>query len=97
MKGVFVAAVAMTMRMAAGSQLPSPDAWKEADRATIRLDPERFTEPPRPLQTELRRRECSIPQPFGNGPRQNVIHGSFIRAGQVDWAALCSRDRTSLQ
>src|ERR1700730_2045144 len=32
---------------------------------------------------------------FGNGPRQNVIRGSFIRAGQVDWAALCSRGLTS--
>jgi hypothetical protein len=24
-----------------------------------------------------------------------VIRGSFIRAGQFDWAALCSRERTS--
>jgi hypothetical protein len=95
MKGLFVAGVVMTMPIAAGSQLPSPDVWKEADRATIRLDPRQFTELPRSLQTELRRRGCSIPQPFGNGPRQNVIRGSFIRDGQVDWAALCSRGLTS--
>jgi hypothetical protein len=95
MKGLFVVAVVMTMPIAAGSQLPSRDAWTEADRATIRLDPERFTELPRSLQIELRRRGCSIPQPFGNGPQQNVIRGSFIRAGQVDWAALCSRERRS--
>jgi hypothetical protein len=25
-----------------------------------------------------------------------VIRGSFIRAGQVDWAALCSRELTSV-
>ncbi len=95
MKSVFVAAVVMAMPIAAGSQLPSPDAWREADRATIRLDPETFTELPRPLQIELRRRGCSIPQPFTKGRRQNVIRGSFTRVGQVDWAALCSRDLTS--
>jgi hypothetical protein len=96
MKGVFVAAVVVTMPIAAGLQRQAPDAWKEADRATIRLDPRQFTELPRSLQTELRRRGCSIPQPFGNGSRQNVIRGSFIRAGQVDWAALCSRGLTSV-
>jgi hypothetical protein len=47
MKGVFVAAVVVTMPIAAGSQLQVPNPWKEADRATIRLDPRQFTELPR--------------------------------------------------
>jgi hypothetical protein len=83
--------------------LPSPmqapvvpqDPWREADRATVRLAPEEFTELPRSLQRELRRRGCSIPQPYTNGGRQNVISGEFTRAGQIDWAALCSRERQS--
>jgi hypothetical protein len=44
-------------------------------RATFQLAPEAFTELPRSLQTELRRRGCSIPQPFTNDRRQNVIRG----------------------
>jgi hypothetical protein len=95
MKAMFVAAAVLMLPLAAGSQLPSENAWAEADRATIRLDPERFTDLPRSIQMELRRRGCSIPQPFTNERLQDVTHGSFIRSGQVDWVALCSRHRTS--
>lgn len=95
MKNLSVVAAALTMPVAAILQFPSSEAWTEADRATIRLDPETFTELPRALQIELRRRGCSIPQPFASLSRQNVIHGSFTRSGHVDWAVLCSRDLTS--
>jgi hypothetical protein len=87
--------VALLVMMAGTSQLPSPEAWAEADRATRRLDPSEFADLPRTLQAELRRRGCGIPQPFTNGPRQNVIRGSFTQADQVDWAVLCSRRLSS--
>lgn len=87
---------AATLVMTAGtSQLPSPEVWAEANRATRRLDPSEFTELPRTIRAELHRRGCGIPQPFTNGPRQNVIRGSFTQAGQVDWAILCSRRLSS--
>jgi hypothetical protein len=94
MKLNFLAVATLVMTTGA-SQLPSPEAWAEADRATRRLDPSEFTELPRTIRTELRRRGCGIPQPFTNGHRQNVIRGSFIQAGQVDWAILCSRRLSS--
>jgi hypothetical protein len=49
-KNLIVIAVALTMAATAVSQFPSSEAWIEADRATIRLDPEKFTELPRMLQ-----------------------------------------------
>jgi hypothetical protein len=88
-------AVATLVMTAGAPQLPSPEAWAEADRATRRLDPSEFTELPRTIRTELHRRGCLIPQPFGNGHRQNVIRGSFTQAGQVDWAILCSQRLSS--
>ena len=47
MNNLFVVAVALMMPGATVSQFPSSEAWIEADRATIRLDPEKFTELPR--------------------------------------------------
>jgi hypothetical protein len=88
-------AVATLVMTTSASQWPSPETWAEADRATRRLDPSQFTELPRMIRTELRRRGCLIPQPFSNGHRQNVIRGSFTQPGQVDWAILCSRRLSS--
>jgi hypothetical protein len=76
-------------------QLPSPEAWAQADGATIRLDPAEFTNLPRFVLLELQRRGCAVPQPFTGSGHQNVIRGSFHRSGQIDWAVLCSRARTS--
>jgi len=76
-------------------QLPSSEAWAQADRATIRLDPTAFTNLPRSVLLELQRRGCAVPQPFTDSNHQNVIRGSFHRSGQIDWAVLCSRARTS--
>jgi hypothetical protein len=84
--------LAATVATAAASQPPSPDAWVEADRATRRLAPSEFRELPQTIRTELHRRGCRVPQPFsGAAHRQNVIRGSFIQAGLLDWALLCSR------
>jgi hypothetical protein len=99
MKGSATVAAALVLLTTApllpALRLPARGRWEQADRATVRLGPEEFPELPRSIQSELRRRGCSIPQPFTNGRRQNVIRGSFIRSGQVDWAALCSRQRAS--
>lgn len=76
-------------------QLPSPEAWAQADRATIRLDPAEFTDIPGSVLLGLQRRGCSVPQPFTVSVHQNAIRGTFYRPGQVDWAVLCSRARTS--
>jgi hypothetical protein len=76
-------------------QLPPPEAWEKANRATIRLAPKDFSEIPITIRSELVRRGCFIPQPHTNGGRQNVVRGSFIRRGQTDWAVLCSRELTS--
>jgi hypothetical protein len=45
---------------------------------------------PTSVAAELNRRGCLIPQTYeAHGP-ENVIHGSFRRAGEKDWAVLCS-------
>jgi hypothetical protein len=49
-----------------------------------------FPELPAPVVAELTRRGCLIPQTYeAHGP-ENVIRGSFERAGSADWAVLCS-------
>ena len=91
---MLIAAAVMTLRLW-DVQLPSPERWAQADRATIRLDPAAFMDIPRSVLLGLQRRGCSVPQPFTGSSRQNVIRGSYYRPGQVDWAVLCSRARTS--
>lgn len=45
---------------------------------------------PAAVVAELNRRGCLIPQTYeAHGP-ENVIHGGFRRAGEKDWAVLCS-------
>ena len=64
---------------------------KKAVPYTIRRLPvSAFPDLPRPVAEELSRRGCLIPQSYeAHGP-ENVIHGSFERAGSTDWAVLCS-------
>ena len=45
---------------------------------------------PAAVASELTRRGCLIPQTFEAFGPENVIHGSFERAGASDWAVLCS-------
>jgi len=49
-----------------------------------------FPELPPPIQAELNRRGCLIPQTYEARHPENVIHGSFEKPGSSDWAALCS-------
>jgi hypothetical protein len=53
----------------------------------------------RPVYIELKRRHCLIPQfphMVAVYERQNVVKGEFARAGQTDWAVLCSTKRTTM-
>ena len=71
------------------------DEWEKADVATVRLEPKVFTLLPRNILEYLNRRGCAIPQAFHEREPHNVIQGQFRKAGQVDWAVLCSKDRVS--
>lgn len=98
-RGVATAA-ALAVALAASLGARTPDAWERADAATLRLEPEAFRALPAPLRRELTRRGCRIPQSspgsLSTSPRpHNVISGRFRKAGQVDWAVLCSRNRAS--
>lgn len=70
--------------------------WAAADIATTRLKPASFTEVPGAIRAELERLGCTVPQPHGATRRANVIRGNFTSSRQVDWAALCSRERVSV-
>ncbi len=55
-----------------------------------RLPVSSFPELPAPVAAALDRRGCLIPQTYeAHGP-ENVVRGSFERAGSADWAVLCS-------
>jgi hypothetical protein len=56
-----------------------------------RLPVASFPELPAALASELNRRGCMIPQTWQAHRPENVIRGSFEKAGSVDWAVLCSR------
>ena len=49
-----------------------------------------FPELPTAVQAELNKRGCLIPQTYEAHRPENVIHGSFEKAGTSDWAVLCS-------
>ena len=65
--------------------------WDAADRATKRLAPDVFGNLPVSVRKELRRRGCTVPQPFTAKDPENVISGHFTSGNQTDWAVLCSR------
>jgi hypothetical protein len=69
--------------------------FEKADEQTVRLPASAFRELPYLVRIELDRRGCTIPQVWDAAKPVNVIKGSFIRAGQIDWAALCSVRRIS--
>jgi len=76
-------------------QATAQDKWKNADEATLRLKPTAFSQLPKNIVLSLQRRNCTVPQTFGNSAPHNVIRGQFARRGQFDWAVLCSRNRVS--
>ena len=62
----------------------------KADKNTIRLVPEAFPELPDPIVRDLKKRRCSVPQPWESSRPSNVVSGEFKVPGQTDWAILCS-------
>jgi hypothetical protein len=88
--------VVMLVGLAVGSIAAGGNQdWERADRATRRLAPAAFRELPAPIQVELDRRGCTIPQPFTATKPENVIQGRFTSASRTDWAVLCSRQNVS--
>src|SRR5262245_35348723 len=76
-------------------QQPQVDEWNRADPVTVRLEPDVFSMLPVAVRSDLKKRTCTIPQPFTSGRPQNVIRGRFFTTAGADWAVLCSRDRIS--
>ena len=71
----------------------SVDRNGQARHYTVRhLPVSAFPELPAVVARGLTARGCAVPQTYeAHGP-ENVIRGSFERAGSEDWAALCSVD-----
>jgi hypothetical protein len=44
---------------------------------------------PDPIQHDLLKRGCSVPQPPVSRKLENVIHGHFRNSQNTDWAVLC--------
>ncbi|MBX3266904.1 MAG: hypothetical protein KF831_09385 [Acidobacteria bacterium] len=61
----------------------------------VRLAPASFKELPLLVVADLEARQCTIPQTFTKREPHNVVSGSFIKRGEVDWAILCSRNGVS--
>jgi hypothetical protein len=85
---------------AQGPELQVRDAFSNQGTVTVNgkampyqvehLPASSFPTLPTAVAAELNRRGCLIPQTYeAHGP-ENVIHGSFKRPGEKDWAVLCS-------
>lgn len=63
---------------------------------SIRLMPvSSFPQLPAVVAQRLNAMGCMIPQTYEAREPENVLHGSFEKAGSSDWAALCSVDGVS--
>src|SRR5690606_5937400 len=89
------AALLVAALLAVPADASAQDEWDRAAAAVVRLEPARFPDLPAAVHAELERLRCRIPQAFYPEGPHNVIRGSFARAGQEDWAGLCSRDGAS--
>ena len=74
----------------ASAEPPTAEDWARADSTALRLPPDSFPELPAVVRDDLRKRGCTVPQSPQLPEKHNVISGQFIRAGQSDWAVLCS-------
>jgi hypothetical protein len=68
--------------------------FETAARAASRLSPTAFSGLPAPVAAALVEARCAIPQYRfdGDSLANNLLPGQFAAAGQLDYAALCSRD-----
>lgn len=82
-----------------GVPIPAPEPWSSVIAATLvrRLPPRAFAALPDQLRRVLEAKRCRVPQTWLGWREEpnNVISGSFTRAGQLDWAALCSDGESS--
>jgi hypothetical protein len=81
--GTEFAALVLLLTMTVAVAARETQDWAKADLATTRLPPSAFSELPDPIQKDLTRRGCTIPQPF-TGTCQNVIRGRFTSATRTD-------------
>lgn len=79
----------------AATRVSAQDRWANADQQLARLDPSAFTKVPPGVVAALQAKHCTIPQATGDPAPHNIIRGSFVKPGQTDWAALCSRAKAS--
>lgn len=95
MPSIGISATAAFLLVAIASSAGANE-WDEAARAIVRLSPEAFPTVPASVRAELLERGCTIPQPSSfTTAKANVISGSFASPGQIDYAALCSRNGSS--
>jgi hypothetical protein len=96
-----LAAGVLCISAPAGAQMPSAlvqlnetGRIQVAGRSTLyiirHLPVDSFPQIPTAIQEALTGRGCLIPQTYEAHRPENVVHGSFERAGSSDWAMLCS-------
>ena len=90
-----VAAIVATVTFLVHQGGLPPEAWARAEAAIVRQPPASFPGLPPAVRTDLDRRGCQVPQAYADRVPANVIRGEFTRAGQTDWAVLCSVDGQS--
>ncbi len=77
----------------------SPEKVHDAEtlrRANVvRLPVHTFPEAPDRVRRTLSDMGCLVPQTYLPGPPHNLISGRFLRASELHWAALCSRDEAT--
>jgi hypothetical protein len=82
--------------LAQAGRCESTESGAEAPEKITRLAPSAFAQLAIAARTELEIRHCRIPQSqFETKQPNNVIHGTFRKAGQTDWGVLCSEGRSS--
>jgi hypothetical protein len=73
-----------------------PETPKTPASAPRRLRPTAFTTLAEPIQRNLEKRGCLVPQTYPDSLAHNVVSGRFTTREQVDMAVLCLRDTTSV-
>ncbi len=91
---MFWAFVAFTLTCWTDSSEAQSDV-ERADRQTVRLKPTDFVGVPKTIISTLKELRCRIPQPWDTRKPHNLIRGQFMEVGRTQWAALCSRNRSS--
>ena len=88
----FLASVLVAL---SASAVSTPQDWRGANAATVRLKPSAFLDLPVIVRRYLERRGCEVPQSFSDRTPHNVIRGRFTSATQTDIAVLCSKAQVS--